>query len=64
MFVFVQQMMKYTHTSGVSLSHHLTTSFCNGTEYFRLGKPVFSKMDEFLENIRTAFDPSTPALFL
>ena len=25
-----------------------------------LGKPVYTKMDEFLENFRTAFDPPLP----
>ena len=27
------------------------------------GKPVQTKMDEFLENFRTAFDPPSPPLF-
>ena len=29
-------------------------------QYSHLGKPFFSKMDEFLENFRTAFSHPTP----
>ena len=28
--------------------------------YSTLGKPVYTKIDDFLENFRTAFDPPPP----
>ena len=34
-----------------------------GKDINNLGKPVYTKMDEFLENFRTAFDPSPPPHF-